>query len=293
MLNNNIQNIESIRSLSQILRIPTFRKIIKVGYDENSNKRIKKHFLPKKNIDTYYTNKKFIKELYSILKNNYRNEYLIKNEILNNLILKKYKLSTSFILNEFKISKSIADLLLINGEVKLFEIKTNLDNLDRLAIQLNEYRKAVEKIYIVSDTKNIDKIYNKFKNDNYGIVLFTKENKITTIKSAKVDKSFFDTVTLFKLLHKEEYTKIIKENFQIIPNVSNVDYFKTYLSFALKLKPVDFQKQVFKIIKKRNINNLNYLLSKQTPYELKYICYVLKLTDNEYKKLYNFLNKPL
>lgn len=87
-----------------------------------------------------------IAKLYEILKNRYCNEYIYKNTIVNELLLKKYDLKQTVLLNEFSINRSVADLILVNGEPILYEIKTALDNTERLHSQIEDYRKAISKI---------------------------------------------------------------------------------------------------------------------------------------------------
>src|SRR5690606_12921659 len=66
---------------------------------------------------------------YNLLEQHYRHEYIYKNKLLNDYVLKYHALEDTVLLNEFRIGQSIADAVLINGTNKVFEIKTELDPL--------------------------------------------------------------------------------------------------------------------------------------------------------------------
>ena len=75
-------------------------------------------------------NRELISEIYCELKNNYRNEYFYKNTLLNKLLLGVHSVNTTTALTEVAIAKSKADFVLINGKAVVYEIKTELDNLE-------------------------------------------------------------------------------------------------------------------------------------------------------------------
>ena len=83
-------------------------------------------------------NRELLSEIYCELKNNYRNEYFYKNTLLNKLLLGVHSVNTTTALTEVAIAKSKADFVLINGKAVVYEIKTELDNLDRLSSQIDD-----------------------------------------------------------------------------------------------------------------------------------------------------------
>lgn len=100
-------------------------------------------------------NQQLISEIYSILKKNYRNEYFYKNTLLNKLLLGVHSVNTTTALTEVAIAKSKADFVLINGKAVVYEIKTELDNLERLNSQLEDYYKAFDHVAVVTYEKNL------------------------------------------------------------------------------------------------------------------------------------------
>ena len=90
-------------------------------------------------------NRQLISEIYCELKNNYRNEYFYKNTLLNKLLLGVHSINTTTALTEVPIAKSKADFVLINGKAVVYEIKTELDNLERNIMRLEIEKEALKK----------------------------------------------------------------------------------------------------------------------------------------------------
>ncbi|MDP1676100.1 MAG: sce7726 family protein [Bacteroidota bacterium] len=288
-----LNNIEKIRSLSQVYFPSAIRSLIGHSKSANIESRIVKHkdVIISKNKTIKFS--EFLSRLYSRMLHTYRNEYIFKNTIINELWLGKHQFNNSTLLRELKIGKSVADLVFINGGVSIYEIKTNLDNLDRLESQLKDYKKVIEKIYIVTDSTFVDELIKTYKHKSYGIIELTKSEKLKIHKEAKIDKKYFKHDTLFKLLRKDEYVELIKIRFGIIPGVPNTQLFKTCLRLIKEIEIVEFQKLVFQILRNRKVSNPEFLLSRKTPFELKYACYSLDLSNKQYSILYDVLNKRI
>lgn len=280
-------DIDSLRSLSQIFTPTNFDRIVRKGDISNTRDRINKHILSSSKIN----NRNLIQYIYKELQNNYKSEYLYKNTLLNKLLLGKYSLNTTNVINEFKIGKSIADFVLLNGEVRVFEIKTEFDSLEKLNKQLNDYIQFANKVFIVSSSKFIDKLIDDYKNSTIGIIEFTESNTLKEIVAAKDNNISFNHTTIFKTLRKQEYIDIIMKHFGFVPDVPNTKIFKESLKLIETIKIDEFQKLAFQKLKERKLKCPTELISDMTPYELKYICYSLDLSDKEYKTFYQFLNQ--
>ena len=70
---------------------------------------------------------------------------------------------TTTALTEVPIGKSKADFILINGKAIVYEIKTELDNFDRLDGQMEDYYKAFSRMVVVTSEKNYDNVQQSFK----------------------------------------------------------------------------------------------------------------------------------
>lgn len=275
-----------LKSLSQIFSPTFFKRIVLFNDTSFLDCKIEKLVKTKEN-KTYGD---ILKEIYSQLELNYKSEYVYKNTLLIKNLLKKYSLKNTILLNEFRIENSIADFILLNGEVKLFEIKTDLDNFSKLEKQILDYKKFANKIYVVVSTKNIQKTFDLFVNSKIGIIEFTNKNSIKVVKEAESDKSDLNHESIFKTLRKKEYESLIKDYYGQIPNVPNTLIYKECLALAKKIDIETFHHLAFNKLKTRNIKFPEILTSSSVPNELKHICYSLDLNEKGYKNLSNLLN---
>jgi len=242
-------DIESLRSLSQIFTPANFRRIINNKEYSFINNRLSKHIT----FQSPITEKGLIEFVYNELQSNYKSEYLYKNALINKLLLGKYSLNTTTIINEFKIGNSIADFVLLNGEVRVFEIKTELDSLDKLRKQISDYNKFANKVYVVTNSKFINKIISEYSNTNIGIIEYTTQNTLKEIVTPKDNSDYFSHTIIFKALRKQEYLQIVNEYYGFIPDVPNTRMFKECLKLVKRIEVQLFQKLAFQKLKEREL----------------------------------------
>lgn len=235
----------------------------------------------------------FYKYIYKSLLSNYRNEYIYKNIIINKILLGKHSLNTTTILNEFKIGKSIADLVLLNGTSKVFEIKTELDSLYRINSQISDYWKAFENIYIVTHINLVEK-FSKEIDERIGIIALTENNTLRTIRESTSNIDNLDNSIMIKCLRKGEYTNIIKDYFGEIPQTTPVKYFSTCRELFCRI-PVDkLHNMMLAELKKRTIREKEKFKSDSiAPPEFKYLLWNLDYDANCYSKLEHLMKIEL
>ena len=277
-------NVQNLRVLSQIFSPPMFQKIVRENNTLLFERQTTKYF----NASSYETNLDIIKSLYKTLQQQYRCEYVYKNNLVQSLI-KEHSLKTTLILNELKISASKADLVMLNGAVRIFEIKTELDDFSKLSKQLADYQKFADEVNIVTDKKNAEKLKVEYENTSIGIIVLDTKNKLQTIKEASSNTALFEFDTIFKILRKQEYLDLVADNFGYIPDVPNTLIFRACYELLACIDIIVFQKQVLNKLKKRKLHKPDLLKSSNTPRELKHICNTLDFNEQEYHKLYNFL----
>jgi len=283
------QNKDGLRSLSQIYTRSSFDRVIREKDFKFINNRIKKHI----NLKGEFKYIEVLKTLYEQLQKTYRSEYFYKNALLNKLLLGTYSPNTTTVLNEFKIGSSIADFVLLNGEARVYEIKTDLDSLDKLEKQVFDYSQFANKIYIVTSSKHIQKLKEFSFNIPIGLIEFTRQDTLKLINEAESCSENFDPTIIFKTLRKQEYLDIIEGHFGYLPEAPNTLLFKQCLELAKRIDITTFQRLAFEKLKERKLNCQALLEAEQTPYELKHICYIMNLSKNEYQHLYRFLNKAV
>ena len=287
----NIRKIESLRSLAGLFSGSLIVKSISTSSSNAVERRIRKHF---ENITSVqgirYVD--FFETLYQELTRLYANEYIFKNTIINS-VRKEEKYHDSIILDEFSIGKSIADMVIINGDAEIYEIKTNLDNPDRLLDQLNTYYKAVTLVNVVTHKNELNKYLKYLSKIPCGILVFSRENGLERIRQPEKFSSKLEHSTIFKLLRKGEYMKMIKDLYNIQPDIPNTEIFTYCYSQIKEIEVSDFQNLSFQVIKMRKKSIEDFFSSLNVPDEFAYVLYQLNISNTFYLKFDKFINQTV
>ena len=234
-------------------------------------------------------NKEIISEIYRYMKNNYRNEYLYKNTLLNKLLLysEKHSIDNTTALTEIIVGKSKADFVLINGNAEVYEIKTELDNFDRLENQIHDYYKAFDRINIVTSSDKCDALKNILSNSKIGIYALDKKLKLIEIKKARSEKKYLDYKTIFKILRKKECENILLNIYRELPNVSQFDYYKECLKKFGEIDMKEMHSLFIAELKKRCCIEKKYFVT--LPRSINSLVYFSNIKKLDFEKLFSFL----
>lgn len=246
-------------------------------YFQNKNEDLK-------NIDKFH-------ELYSVLTKQYRNEYFYKNTIINKILLGRHSVNTTTALSEIPLGKSKADIVLINGKAVVYEIKTQLDSLDRLDNQILDYYKVFDHVEIITDDSHFNKIMEKYSETSVGISTLTKKNTISQKKKPEKNTSLLEHNTIYKTLRKEERKQLISHFYGDIPIFDQFSEYKEMQKMFCQIEMQELYKEFLKEMKKRSLIKYYKEEFMAVPYELKSLLYFSSLKKGEYKILKNALEE--
>lgn len=218
--------------------------------------------------------------IYRFLCCQYRCEYIYKNTLANNILLSRHSLKSSMLLSEFRVENSKVDLVIINGTSNAYEIKTELDSLDRLQKQVNTYKKFFDKVFIVTHEKNVYRILKEIS-EHIGILVLSKKNSLSVVREAVSNKQKIVPSAVFDSLTKKEYTSIIKYKFGFIPDVPNTKIYNDCKQLFCSLDPREVHSLALQALRTRNIDTCQQELVSNAPKSLKFLCMLNKLTNRE------------
>lgn len=264
----------------------TFRHCLDDGKDKNYTSVIKRYIVDNPN----KVNSKLISEIYTVLKKDYRNEYFYKNTLLNKLLLEKHNVLDTSAFTELPIANSKADFLLINGKAVVYEIKTELDNLERLENQINDYYKAFDHVCVVTYEKNLPIVQDKIKDIGkpVGICILNSKNELNFIKEAAEYKNDLTKDVIFKILRKKEFEEILLKHYSTLPVVSDFKYYSECKKLFNALSLDELYLEFLQILKKRTKIIIESF--QKVPYELKFLSYFMNLKSKDYLMMDQFLN---
>lgn len=291
MSNSNInkKQLEKLRSYSSIFSSTSFNRLLRYNDYSFINHNIKTYDLSKvgSRFENYH---EYIRFVYTELRKQYRNEYIYKNTLINDVLIKKYGVKDTIAINEFRVGDSIADIVMFNGTSKAFEIKTELDTNKRLKGQLTNYTKIFKENFIVTHESLTDK-YLKV-DDTVGIIQiveFPRSLKIEEIRPAKTNNEI-DSDSLIRSLRTEEYKNIVKKHYGSLPKMTSFDMFNI-CSELFKQIPQESLNFLFIEQMKKRKSNMNELSSFHK--ELRQIGLALNLNSDSFNKLNKQLTVPI
>lgn len=279
-------------SISGVFSNSHFKRVLENGYSSYIDKKIE-GLQGVLLFGEGKSRKKILETMYSYLLNEYRCEYIYKNFITQKILLGRHSLNTSTLINEFRVGSSVADVVLINGKSTVYEIKTELDNPDRLQDQLADYQKAFPEIYLVVHHSGVDTYMEKLTGSHVGLIVLNRRNQLSVRKNAALNTQYLDITTMFKSLRKQEYSNIIKKAYGYVPDVPNMFYFKECLKLAKKLDAFEFNKLMGEELKKRKPKEKEIVSSNSIPDYLRNICLAIDPNQKEYERLFNYLNQTV
>lgn len=275
---NILNRVFTRNSLRQWIDLKTENAYVSVvrRYSENPEKR---------------KNAELISEIYSELKMSHRNEYFYKNTLLNKLLLGVHSVNTTTALTEIPVAKSKADFVLINGKAVVYEIKTELDNFERLESQLNDYYKVFNYVAVVTYKENLQALMKKIEliQKPVGIYVLQKNGRLSTVRKPEEYNISLDAIMMFKVLRKPEYEAILLKKYGETPNVSQFRYYTECEKMFLNIPISEAHSYVVEQLKKRNkIVKEDFI---KVPYELKFLAYFMELKSEDYLRLNIFLEQ--
>ena len=233
----------------------------------------------------------YMSYLYKHLIRSYRCEYVFKNEIINQILLKKYGTRNTIAFNEFKVGDSIVDLAMMNGESKAFEIKTLLDSPRRLKKQMRDYKKVFNKCYLVVDADECE-YYAEIIDDYVGIValsFFRGHIRVEEFRPA-LKRGAIDGLTAMKCLRTYEYENIIRRLYGELPAVPVYKMYEACSNLICKVEPERLNLLFLEEVKKRKSATGRL---KNFPKELRQMMLSLNLSPNNERLLIEKLNNKI
>lgn len=227
-----------------------------------------------------------ISEIYAHLGKEQRNEYYYMNTLLNKLLDGIHNVNTTAAFSQIRIGRSIADFVMINGEGRVYEIKSELDNFDRLNNQLTDYFRAFSKVSVLASIHELEKIKHILSTfgcmgETVGIYVLSEQGTIFNKERSREPVEFNDMLnhaSIFKLLRKREYENILLRYFGELPQTDQVFRFRDCLECFKKIPILYAQKLTCQELKKRNKITIEEFSSIQP--ELKSVIYFSGLESN-------------
>ncbi|MCD8361391.1 MAG: sce7726 family protein [Lachnospiraceae bacterium] len=217
-----------------------------------------------------------VHDIYQYMSMSYRNEYYFKNTIFNQLMIQNHDIRRTAAFTEFPIGESKADFVMINGKGVVYEIKTDLDNFDRLEGQLMDYYKVFPYVNVVVGYKNYSKAKEILKESPVGIYVLYQTNHLLCRKKAIYCDRYITHEDTFKVLRKREFEQILLKYKNSLPTVNNFLYYRECLKWIQEIDKKTLHEEMLACLKQRRLTQKKNEIIDTVPYELRAYAYFTK-----------------
>jgi hypothetical protein len=159
--------------------------------------------------------------LFEVLANAYRCDYVYRAAITNKLFLGRYSPSTTTLLSELRVSRSKADMAMFNGTSVAYEIKTELDSVDRLKSQLRDYSGMFDRIFVVTHDRHLAAVRADVP-AHVGILVLTRALSFRIERDAISNAEHVRSDTIVDALRREEVIALTRHVLGAVPHASVV-----------------------------------------------------------------------
>jgi len=230
---------------------------------------------------------------FSILKRQgYRDEYIYKAALTQNVLLGKHNLRTASMITEFRVGECKADVVILNGTGTVYEVKSERDSLSRLERQIAAYSKVFATINVIAAECHVDAITNLVPND-VGILCLDRRNHITPKREALERPERTRPAEIFDCLRTEEARRVLISQNVFVPQVPNTEMSGVLKQLFIKLEPAVAHRGMVDVLKKtRNLLPLSQLIE-QLPASLQAAALSVPLRKLDHSRLVSAVSTRL
>lgn len=162
-----------------------------------------------------------IQAIFDLVRVRYRSDYVYRTAIANKIFLGRHSPATTTLLSELRVWRSRADLVMLNGTSTVYEIKTELDNFDRLAPQIEAYAKMFDQIYVVSNASQLPTLCNVLP-AFVGVLSLSDSFTLQVVREGASNAANIDVRTVLDALRRSEVVDLTRRICGHVPQVSGV-----------------------------------------------------------------------
>jgi hypothetical protein len=125
-----------------------------------------------------------------------------------------------------------------------------------------------------------------------GIIIYETDKSLSIARDSSPVSNSLDVDVMMKCLRKQEYLTVIRNLAGQVPNVSDVQLFKSCVTLAQQFSPIEVQRQFLLAIKSRIHKDDILVTAHNIPDYLQLSCYCSNFKENQYLSLLDRLSHP-
>lgn len=190
--------------------------------------------------------------IFGLLSRRYRADYVYRAAVANKLFLGRHSPATTALLSELRVWRSRADLVMLNGTSTVYEIKTELDNFDRLASQLSAYSRMFDRIYVVTHASQLHQLQASIP-EHVGVIVLSESFTLQVAREASTNADNTHVPTILDALRRDELVEMTRILCGSVPQVGSVRLVESCSQALAGYPPRRVHDEMVTILKKRRI----------------------------------------
>ncbi len=280
----------AVRSAARVFTAKAFRPVLAQGQSSSLSEAMQA-LKSDLGLGRRTSNSTVIDAAYELLANSYRNEYVYKNLITSKIFVGRHKAKNSAMLSEFRVGSAVADSFFLNGNATVYEIKTELDNPDKLARQLGEYYRASPLVNVVVHENSLERYERILTGTPVGLIAVGSRWTLSTVKYADECNEHLCVRTMVNTLRVREMQSVLSALGFDLPDVPNGLRYERYLNLALGVPPRTFHDVYRSVLKNRRALTGDIAIHRDPSlFPLRAVLAQLDPSLEEGRKLYSWLS---
>ena len=218
-------------------------------------------------------------------------EYVYKACILKKTIFGTYSPNTTALYMEFPISDARADMLLVNGDATIFEVKTRYDTPDRVNAQLAEYYRCFMSVIVVVEEAEVERYLQRLP-AHVGVSALTSRFSMSTRRRPMVMAEKLDHTKMFRLMHQKEYYHAVSDLGVDLLNIDPAVRYSTAMEYFARLPIMEAYTRVLSALCNRQRTKRLATLCSKLPQSLHASVFSYRLRNRDWENLVGVLSQP-
>lgn len=222
----------------------------------------------------------------------YRSEYVFKNTLVSKIVFGKHRPGTASAILEMQMGDSEADLLVLNGTSTVYEIKTDLDQFNRLSSQLRDYCTHADRVYVVTSDGRAATAENLVPN-HVGILALKRSGALSTVRPATSNLDQLRHEYLFRMLRRHEAQALLCDRIGYTPDVPTGHLSERMAALFSELAIADAHRLVVAQLRQRGRAAASLTSTGGFPTSLRALAYAAELSGIGRERLLRRLHQPM
>lgn len=209
-------------------------------------------------------------QIFKLLAAHYQCEYVFKNAVASAIRSHNRGFKNVVVMDEFRAGDCRADVVAVNGTSIAYEIKTDLDSLDKLPKQLDTYRTVFDEIWVATTPTLCSKVVTMAP-PHVGIAVLGANMRLKTTRKASSNRQHVSPNHIFDCMRREEFVAALRQLTGTVPAATPARMYTECKNIFRTLPPDAAHAAFVSAMKSRAVPN-SLISNNAIPSSLTYLC---------------------